>query len=338
MLLSKFGALSLACMLAQAEAWAADQIVTAVVENDSIFKGDGRFNDGHYTHGMLLSSLWERSQDPLWLRNIGEVLPAYSKSSGHRELRSEFALGQSMFTPANISSAEPDPNDRPYAGWLYLSLGVLGLGSSNSDPFESIQDRVAFSLGIVGSSSRAGNVQTWWHQSVLNIPVARGWDTQLKNEPTLQVFAERSWRTEAAQHFGISTQWVPHAGIALGNVFDYVNLGGTVRIGYSLTKDFGVPRLQPSLPGSGYFERGQSAYLYAGFDGRAVARNLFLDGNTFRDSPSVDKRIFVGDLQVGAVVVVWRLRFSLTQVWRSKEFKTQRRADSFTAASISALF
>ena len=57
-------------------------------------------------------------------------------------------------------------------------------------------------------------------------------------------------------------------------------------------------RIEPSLPGSDFFEPtgGFSAYVFAGVDGRAIARNLFLDGNTFEGSRSVNKMNLVGDL------------------------------------------
>jgi len=37
-------------------------------------------------------------------------------------------------------------------------------------------------------------------------------------------------------------------------------------------------------------------YLFAFVDGRAVGRDIFLDGNTFTDSHSVTRKTFVGDL------------------------------------------
>lgn len=68
------------------------------------------------------------------------------------------------------------------------------------------------------------------------------------------------------------------------------------------------------------------------------ARNIFLDGNTFRDSRSVDKEPLVGDLQFG-IAVTWRnVRLSYTHVLRTREFKTQGEADDFGAFSLSVRF
>jgi len=123
-------------------------------------------------------------------------------------------------------------------------------------------------------------------------------------------------------------------------VFTYANAGMMLRLGQRLPLDYGPPRIQPSLPGSGFFvpQDGFGWYLFAGVEGRAVARNIFLDGNTFRDSRSVDKEPLVGDLQFG-IALTWRnVRLSYTHVLRTREFETQDEADNFGAFSLSVRF
>ena len=108
------------------------------------------------------------------------------------------------------------------------------------------------------------------------------------------------------------------------------------RLGINLPDDFGPMRLEPGLPGSGFFEPNGdlSAYIFAGVDGRVVGRNIFLDGNTWQRSASVEKRTLVGDLQVGAAISLGGTRLSFTHVFRSKEFATQPSADQFGAVSL----
>ena len=80
-------------------------------------------------------------------------------------------------------------------------------------------------------------------------------------------------------------------------------------------------------------------YLFGGVQGRAVAQNIFLDGNTFQNSASVDKKVLVADFTVGASVFYmdWaKLDFTFTE--RTKEFKTQQSMDRFGAASLSVRF
>jgi hypothetical protein len=57
-------------------------------------------------------------------------------------------------------------------------------------------------------------------------------------------------------------------------------------------------------------------------DARVVGHNIFLDGNTFRDSASVDRRVFVYDVTGGVSLRIAPLRISITHVQRSPEFDT----------------
>ena len=47
------------------------------------------------------------------------------------------------------------------------------------------------------------------------------------------------------------------------------------------------------------FTRLIGAHLFASVDGPGIARNIFLGGNTVRDSHSVNKKPFVADAAVG---------------------------------------
>jgi len=133
---------------------------------------------------------------------------------------------------------------------------------------------------------------------------------------------------------------LPHFGGALGNVFTYGAAGLTLRLGTDLEDDFGPPRIRPSLPGSAYFSPGKGFtwYVFAGLEGRAVLYNIFLDGNVFSDSHSVDKKPFVGDLQAGLVIQLDRFRITYTQIFRTKEFDDQADGDLFGSVSLSYHF
>jgi hypothetical protein len=73
-------------------------------------------------------------------------------------------------------------------------------------------------------------------------------------------------------------------------------------------------------------------------EGRAIARNLFLDGNTFQSSRSVDKENFVGDAILGAAITFDRMRIAFTHVIRSREYKTQTKEARFGAVDVSFRF
>jgi lipid A 3-O-deacylase len=73
-------------------------------------------------------------------------------------------------------------------------------------------------------------------------------------------------------------------------------------------------------------------------DGRAVARNIFLDGNTWRDSRSVKKEPLVGDLLWGLEMTWQGVRVSYTHVRRTREFTTQGPSSDFGAFAVSVAF
>ena len=75
---------------------------------------------------------------------------------------------------------------------------------------------------------------------------------------------------------------------------------------------------------SDYLDGPFGFYFFVGTQGRAVARNLFLDGNTFQDSRSVDSEALVGDLS-GGLALFWgdAVRLDTVVTYRTEEFEDQ---------------
>ncbi len=208
------------------------------------------------------------------------------------------------------------------------------------DDNENNLDQLQITLGVVGPASLAEETQKFVH-AIIRDTNPQGWSTQLRDEPGLVIQYERSLKLIPPQSvFGLFFDAEPHYGIAVGNVYDYVNAGAMARLGFNLPKDYGPLRIDPSLPGSGFYEPSGDigAYIFAGVDGRAIGRNLFLDGNTFEQSRSVDKLNLVGDLELGAAVTFDAFQLTFTHVFRSREYATQKAADQFGAVNLSVRF
>lgn len=324
-----------ACLLAAAQATAGAEGDTYSVqwENDRIAN-----TDRHYTNGFRLS--WvseEKSADPEWARELlDRIYPFAPLKSG----RVGAAFGQSIYTPENTSTTALVRNDRPYAGWLYGGISVHAETSKNPDRRSlDTLDTVELDIGIVGPYALGRQVQNGVHE-LINVAKSNGWGNQLDNEPGLMLIGERRWRTPPLRLAGLEVDAIPHIGGSLGNVMTFAGAGGMVRLGQALDIDFGPPLIRPSLSGLAAVKNKTDFawYLFAGAQGRAVVRDIFLDGNTFSSSHSVDKKTFVADFQAGAAVVYEGIRLAVTQVYRTREFDGQPQADRFGAVSLSIRF
>jgi len=295
-------------------------VLTIQFENDE-FGG----SDRHYTNGLRLACT---ARPPRFVR---DRLP---RPAG-RDLRTSritYAAGHSIYTPDDLVTREPIPDDQPYAGWLYVSLGLETQTIPKAVSSVRYVDHVELQLGVVGPLAGGKQLQSFTHD-VLNASPPAGWDNQLDNEPGVNLFYSRSFgpfegstATPDNRKPRLFLDVTPEVGLALGNIQTYGAAGFTVRLGNHLPDDAGPATLRPSLPRPGAFSGRDrsSAYIFAGLEGRAVARNIFLDGNSFDDDgPSVDKKTLVGEARVGVAVTYHDLSFSYTQVFRTREFADQ---------------
>jgi lipid A 3-O-deacylase len=307
-------------------------IISIQFEND-LFGGTDRY----FTQGFRIQAVTK----PIpWVTEAADKLPWFSK---HRAMddpantlqaRTSISFGQNIYTPDDLSRTELIENDVPYAGWLYLGLGIM------ANQGLSRFDQLVLNIGVVGPSSMAEEVQTEWHKFT-GMTTPEGWDNQLHDELGIVLFYEQARRFETRDLIlGLKWDVIPHFGGSLGNVFTFANAGVTFRFGPDLERDFGAPRIRPSLPGSGFYslKKGFNWYLFAGTEARLVLQNIFLDGNTFKESHSVDKRPLVFDFQAGIVIQYERMRFSYTQIFRSKEFYGQDESHTYGSLSISYQF
>ena len=294
-----------------------------VVEND-VFVSD---RDRHFSSGIRLDLVPKKETSFLGLNGLMKRLMGSTGAS-----RQFLSLGQDMHTPEDLSRTDLIVDDVPYAGWLYLTMG-------RSRPTDRFTERLSLTIGIIGPASLAGKLQHTWH-AAFDFDEPRGWRNQLRNEPGLNLFYQRRWRVPLYEaENGFEMRLSPAAQVALGNIF--VHAGGSIlfQIGRNLPKDASVPQIHPGLAGTSHVvddvKKSHSFgwYAYLGIHGRGVARNIFLDGNTFRNSHSVAKRHFVADLQAGIVIHLPRqgflppTRLGFGFMRRSKEFVGQRGAN-----------
>lgn len=183
--------------------------------------------------------------------------------------------------------------------------------------------------------------------SIRGIDKANGWDNQLENEVGLALIYDRKQRlirrTDIIGLLGFDT--IIHAGAVLGNVFTHLNTGAEFRFGWNIPTDFGSALIRPAgntnAPTDANdprYQRGKNAlsfYFFTAANGRWVLHDIFLDGNTFSASHSINKKSLVGEFIIGSSIVIKNLKLSYAQVFRSKEFDLQRSGQSFGSISLS---
>lgn len=283
--------------------------------------------DRYYTAGQRI--VWvSRSGPNHWFLNPLGFLGTKGDQSTQRW---GWELSQNIYTPENIHIATPDPQDRPYAGWL--SLGAMVVSHTPSE-----QNTVEVQLGVVGPSAFGEQAQNGLHR-IRNIRPALGWSHQLKDEPAVLITREDRMKP---LHFslingvdGLGVDLTPMSNLQVGNVQTSAALGGGLRFGWDLPDDFGPPRMRPGPSGAAFFDGdGPGGYVFLNGDLRAVAHDIFLDGNTLRSSPSVTRIPLGWEFETGVVFRAWGSRITYTYVRRSREFTHQRTPDEFASISV----
>ena len=296
-----------------------------IIEND-VFAGI----DEQYTNGTFLRYGLAPNDLPGWARF------AKAQAAGVVEAdtwRVTYGLGQAMFTPSDITIPDPPLDDRPYAGFLYGTVALSADTGARLDTF-------AIELGFVGPPSLAEQTQEFVHRFIGDDP--KGWSTQLGTELAGRVLYEQARKFGAElgpQFWGLEVDAIPQATVALGTVDTSLTGALTLRAGRSLDMDYGPPRVRRSVAGfAAVDEHEEGWYLFTSAEGRLVGRNLFLDGNTFRDSRSVDSEAFVAEFVAGAAVHIGSAVLTYSHAFRSPEFEETSSWTQFGSLSLQIPF
>jgi hypothetical protein len=303
-------------------------------ENDSRTLKPNNRTDRWYTNGVGLSLSFRcdcAAAMTDWIP-FGEAFDAKHRAIG-------FTAGQLMFTPEDIENPAPILSDRPYAGYLY---GGVFLQRSDAHTL----DHLELDLGVVGPSSLAENAQIFIH-SVFDAIEPEGWDNQLHDEPAIQFYLRKKWRTDAGGFKlndipPVQFQLIPQVELAVGSVYRHLSGGVLFRVGINLPDDFGPDRLtdvgsftEPLKPKGG-------GYVFVRAGGKVVEHNLFLEGNSSERSQHVDAQTLVGEVQVGFGLQFnykcCALALNYSQTFVTKEFEDQTGSHGFGALTASLTF
>ncbi len=313
----------------------------SATEEDDLFSNPftNAHSDRYYTQGLKLLYLGGDNDTPGWVKKTADAIPAW----GIHVQADDFGymLGQDIYTPVNLQASSLISTDRPYGGWLYTGV-VLQRRGTVGDLAIPVMEDFEVNLGITGRPSLAEAAQENFHRWFFPKNIPHGWHNQLKTEPGLLLKYQRLWRLTLNDASARYIDLIPHAGGEVGNIMVFGNLGGALRAGYNLPPDFGVQiNDSPASATSGMSNRTPpfSAYLFGAVDGRYVAHNLFLDGNTFQGGPSVTRNPWVADIAVGGAIRLFKhLELDYTRVIRTPEFQGQNGIFYFGSLTAKLMF
>ncbi len=265
--------------------------IMLTTENDADFR-----TDRDYTYGSEISVLFKKKRDDYI----------------------SFSIAHQMFTPKDFNKEDVDfSKERPYAGYMYLGMGLHGVTKNILESFN-------FQLGFVGPSTKMDRVQKIIHD-IIGSPEPTGWDDQIKDELILQINYERRWYFDIDERSSI----IYYAGGNFGNASIKAVTGAFYRYGWNIQKNFAPKRIDyrgyPNIPLEGYTPY-KTTYAFS-FDlwieGSVVGKDIFLDGNTFKESVSVAKKIFVAKGGFGVSYRYENFFIDYIKTFSTKEFTTQ---------------
>lgn len=296
-----------------------------VFENDMF-----TFDDGGYTNGF--GYLWGYGpfdsfddRTPAWMERLTRNL--YIATLPDKQRRLTYGVTQEIYTPEEIVDKDPDPNDRPYAGLLLWQANWFAYD-------KRVSDRLGLELGIVGSASGGEQTQKLVHEATTaNKP--QGWNEQLDNEPFFRIGLQRSWRLRNGNIKQMEYDFIGIAHVGAGTRRSELGAGLSIRIGNGLDHSFANASLNPARNLNLISGRPGNWYAFVGFGGEYVANDITLDGNTFKNSPSVKIENWQASSTVGAAWNVgrWGWLFSLRGI--TDEFDTQEKKSVYGSLSVS---
>lgn len=226
-------------------------------------------------------------------------------------------MGQEMYTPT-VDRLQPVPGDRPYAGWLYLRGSVVAATGA-------ARRTVSMTVGVTGPPSLAAQAQEEFHHLVHGFRRPLGWSAQLPTEIAFAAQGGADRYFSASARSGRWIDFVPSAHATLGTLRTAIEAGGQARVGFDLSHPWLRERRTPRF----------EAYVLLGTRAEAVARDLFLDGSTFRRSVHVTREPVVGAWERGVGVRFSRLGVEYRATTTSREYITGPHAHSYGGITMS---
>ncbi|MBL4831076.1 MAG: lipid A deacylase LpxR family protein [Aliivibrio sp.] len=289
------------------------------IDNDGMLGFDQGYTNGVFFTFNSASTQSLAGTAPIGISHAAMLLPFNQQTTQGWGM----AVGQKMWTPADITGSEEVENDRPYAGLLFVDTYLY-----EYSPYMS--NRYNFMLGTVGPNAYAQESQKLVHE-IVGSKEPMGWDNQIDNQLVFDVGYE-SHRPLIRERvlFDQQIETAAIGRIHVGNFQSEAAIGGVARWGSGLNSSFGSVGFSPgnyvdisvlSSSRSGYF-------VFVGAEGRYRYNDITIDGDRESGQYSVDIEHWQATGVAGIVFYQANWGVSLSVAMNSPEFEQDTNASS----------
>jgi hypothetical protein len=277
------------------------QGITLRLDNDAFDFWMQPYNrpDEEYTSGVRLT--YDGAVPPWWFWSFLSGGPACAyRVQACRSARAE--LGQDIYTPStSVNDPRASQQSRANGGWLYIAHTARALRAARADEF-------TVTLGVTGSPSLARFTQDVFHNILPEFNRPTDWTRQIRFEPGAVLGYAHHERIAALELGPIGFDMLPSVSVEAGNVTTRATAELRSRLGWNVPHPW-LPTKAPA-----------SIVVSGGVSGHAVARDIFLDGNTVDPQYRVGHEPFVGSGEASVELRVLALSASYRVVTDSRAY------------------
>jgi lipid A 3-O-deacylase len=288
-------------------------------KNEFGFKSDNdsylaQGSDRYYTNGLFIN--YRRAMDQSKLKN------------GLEKKTYEISAGQKMYNPISGYAPDPEKQDRPFAGYLYVG-GALSWFHSN----ESVL-KTSIEIGTTGPNSLAEDGQELLHNTV-GFYELDGWQYQIRNEMAVNLSAQYTKLLHRASNNALDFSFDGYANV--GTTFSGAGAGILFRAG-------GINQLFNSAYTNAVIGNNaktkalvkREIFFYAKPQLNFVAYDATVQGSMFNNNSPVTFGIkpIVFAQQIGFNYSSQRFTFDFGMLFKTKEIKSTAKAHQYGSISM----
>jgi lipid A 3-O-deacylase len=281
-------------------------------DNDSYL---AQGSDRYYTNGLFLNFRFATDQEKL--------KPGLAKKIV------ELSAGQMIFNPRSGFRPDPQTQDRPFAGYLYVG-GAMSWFKNTEENFKA-----GVQLGTTGPNSLAQDGQELLHKTFGFYETA-GWDYQIKNEAAINTSLQYARLLQRAENK--KTDFVLEGYANVGTTFSGAGAALLFRAG-NMEQLFNTSSFDARTGTKGPAQRNE-LFFYAKPQINYVAYDATIQGSMFNDDSPVtyDVKPLVFSQQVGVNYSTTRLTFDFNVIFKTREIKSDATAHQFGSLSVNYRF